>query len=70
MERDKKMRDPNRIPNVLAVLGRVWYENPDWRLGQVIANAVRQTGRFDCDPFYIEDDEMVEALKELMNVRN
>lgn len=60
------MRDPNRIPDALAILGRVWYEHPDWRLGQVIANAVRaHDGRANCDPFYIEDDDMVEALKTL-----
>jgi hypothetical protein len=48
------MRDRNRIPKVLAALGEIWQENPDLRLGQIIANA--------SITFYTEDDQ---ALREI-----
>jgi hypothetical protein len=58
------MRDPNRIPKVLAALAKVWYKNPDWRLGQLVVNACGVPGRRDGgpDPFYIEDEALLEGL--------
>lgn len=50
------MRDPKRIPEMLAVLGELWQENPDIRLGQIISNA----SIF----FYTEDDQALTALKQ------
>lgn len=47
-------RDPERIPKILAVLGELWSENPDLRLGQIISNA-------DIT-FYTEDDYALIAL--------
>ncbi|CAM3719234.1 hypothetical protein COSO111634_24075 [Corallococcus soli] len=39
-------------------------EEPDFRVGQVIAIASSQlTGQ--CDPFSIEDDEMLKALQKM-----
>jgi hypothetical protein len=32
------MRDPDRIPVVLAHIERLWRLHPDWRLGQLISN--------------------------------
>jgi hypothetical protein len=32
------MRDPNRIPKVLAAIGRYWSLYPDLRLGQLLGN--------------------------------
>ena len=54
------MRDVNRIDGVLDKIKNIWKKYPDLRLGQLICNAV-------CDPalYYIEDNELVEALKEL-----
>jgi hypothetical protein len=54
------MREPERIEPMLALLRRVWYQNPDWRLGQLIDNAA-----FGSTTFYIEDDVMKERLEEL-----
>ena len=51
------MRDPNRIPEVLARIERVWRRFPDLRLGQLISNAVY------CDPFHIEDERLVDLLE-------
>lgn len=58
------MRDPNRIPTLLDALTKVWYQNPDLRLGQLIINA----SGVKCpqlDPFYCEDDQMLEGLERL-----
>lgn len=56
--------DPNRIEPTLAALRNFWYAHPSWRLGQVIANASRQTQGV-ADPFYMDDDELVQAMKDL-----
>lgn len=56
------MRDVQRI-KLIAVLRAVWDQNPDWRLGQLIGNAIGIEGRID--PFYVEDDEMERLLREL-----
>lgn len=56
------MRDPKRIPEVLKELGEFWKQVPDWRLGQVISNFSREL-RGDTDPFYIEDTDLLELLK-------
>lgn len=39
---------------------------PDWRVGQIIANAIRAyDGRLNCDPFYIDDKKLLEGLNKL-----
>jgi len=50
------VRNPHRIPYVLAAIGDSWAESPDLRLGQVVANVS------DGDPYQLEDDELVERL--------
>lgn len=59
------MRDPQRIPRVLNLLGRVWAEVPDWRLGQLIENIARDTGWNDA--FYMSDDDLEKGVKELLD---
>lgn len=54
------MRDPNRIPEILAILQQGWEKVPDWRLGQLIENLKRYIGVDDL--FYIEDDKMIEKI--------
>ena len=39
------MRDPSRIPAIIAALQEAWLTNPDLRLGQLIDNA----GYFNAD---------------------
>ena len=53
------MRDPNRIPNILSELGRLWESFPDLRLGQLILNF----GVNDPALYYIEDDELISLMK-------
>ena len=55
------MRDPNRIPRVLNLLGKVWAEVPDWRLGQLIENIARDMGWNDA--YYMEDDVLQKELR-------
>lgn len=66
------MRDPNRIPEVMKELEDFWKQVPDWRLGQVISNfSYELTGV--SDPFYLEDKDILELLKqrnEILKQRN
>ncbi len=56
------MRDINRIPEIIEELEKVWRDNPDFRLGQLITVVSRPS---DPHPttFYIEDDKILEGLK-------
>ena len=55
-------RNGTYMAKIAAQIERVWRENPEQRLAQLIANATHNiTGRFDC--FYLEDDELVAALQ-------
>jgi hypothetical protein len=38
------MRDPGRIKPILGTIERLWQQNPDWRLGQLITNAANSAG--------------------------
>ena len=57
------MRNPERIPEVLKELEEFWKQNPDWRLGQIIANLNYEIMRNN-DPFYMEDKNLLELLKQ------
>ncbi|MCI7633905.1 MAG: hypothetical protein MSS80_07760 [Mollicutes bacterium] len=55
------MRDPKRITPLLTELEKQWKRFPDWRFGQLIENIKRF---YDInDLFYIEDDKMLELIK-------
>ena len=47
-------RPKNRIPKILEVLGELWMEHPDLRLGQIMGNA--------SITFYTEDDQAEKSL--------
>ena len=55
------MRDPKRIPIVMDNIMHEWIKNPDYRLGQMISNAMHGCS---VDLFYIEDDELVKRIQE------
>ena len=57
------MRNPERIPEIVKELEEFWKQNPDWRLGQVIANLNYEI-MGNNDPFYVEDDDLLELLKQ------
>lgn len=60
------MRNPERIPKVLALLQEGWEKVPDWRFGQLIENFKRYVGVSDL--FYIEDDKLKEKLIDFFDV--
>lgn len=53
------MRDPKRIPEILKEIESIWKIYPDYRLGQLLCNVLR-------DPalYYVEDEELTKLLKE------
>ena len=58
------MRDPKRITPLLTELSEQWKKFPDWRFGQLIENIKRF---YDVDDlFFIEDDKMLELIKDFM----
>ena len=58
------MRDPKRIKRILKLVEEVWMKSPDLRLTQLIMNALG----INYDPYYIEDDRLESALKDLQNL--
>ena len=58
------MRDKSRIPKVLKLVEEVWTENPDFRLGQLIVNAVRPNAPTP-EVFSVEDEILEKKLGEL-----
>lgn len=52
------MRDPKRIPEVLKILEKIWAENPDLRLGQLICNVIPESSLY-----YIEDRDLAYTLQ-------
>lgn len=58
------MRDPNRIDTFCKRLANRWKMLPDWRFGQLIMNVF---GEMDRDPFFPEDDEMIEMIEKIVD---
>ena len=56
------MRDPKRITKILDELEEYWNNHPNWRLGQVMSNLSYEL-LGDNDPFFIEDEMLLELLK-------
>ena len=54
------MRDPKRIPKILKEIEKIWEENPDLRLGQLIANVVDESAIY-----FVEDEYLIDELKEV-----
>lgn len=54
------MRNPRRIPRIMAKLLAYWEANPDLRLGQIVSNAA--PGQ---DVFYIEDDVLEASIPDV-----
>lgn len=55
------MRDPARIERVLATLRRVWEQNPDLRLGQLVVIATKPEEPCP-EVFHVEDDVLLRGL--------
>lgn len=62
------MRDTNRIKPFCEALAKVWESNPDLRFGQLTSNLATYTlSKYGRDIFYIEDNELMELLYEMLN---
>lgn len=58
------MRDPNRIDKFCDELKTIWHKVPDWRLSQLMKNALNEwINLYGTDPFYAEDPEFMEFIK-------
>lgn len=55
------MRDIKRIKPFLEEIEKLWEKVPDWRFGQLIVNVL---GTCKKDPFFYEEDEMLELWEE------
>ena len=60
------MRDINRIKPILKEIEKLWLENPDFRIGQLIC-VIARTGETMPKLFYMEDDEFLSKLEEFKN---
>ncbi len=59
------MRDPNRIPKVLKEIEKIWAQNPDLRLGQLLINATMNEAGEMIDFYYMEDGNLIKKLNGL-----
>lgn len=57
------MRDPARIKKFCDELANIWEQScPDQRFGQFITNVFNSQQIYD--PWFLEDDEMLERIQE------
>ena len=67
------MRSRDRIKPYCDTLASIWYMVPDWRLGQLMVNAISAyNAEKGADPFYAEDVDFLYFLYEYIskNVSN
>ena len=57
------MRDPARIQEFCNRLARAWENLPDWRFGQLMANIFKDMEVEGEDPFFPEEDKMIEIIE-------
>ena len=62
------MRNPNRIDECCDKLANIWNRVPDWRLSQLMVNAISNyINEHGVEPFYMEDEEFIEYLTDYIN---
>lgn len=58
------MRDKKRIRKFCNELALIWeQECPDWRFGQLMMNVLGDMARNGRDPFFPEEEEMLNYFK-------
>lgn len=57
------MRDIKRIKPIIERIEKLWLENPDFRLGQLLM-VITRTGEHNPKLFYMEDEEFLQKLEE------
>ena len=58
------MRDIRRIRKFCNRLASAWELLPDWRFGQLLSNIFGNLNSNGKDPFYFEDDSMIEYIEQ------
>lgn len=58
------MRDIKRIRKFCNSLATAWELLPDWRFGQLMSNIFCQMKSEGKDPFFPEDDSMIEYIEQ------
>lgn len=58
------MRDPRRIRKFCNRLAAAWELLPDLRFGQLVYIIFDQMNDEQTDPFYVEDDAMIECIEQ------
>ena len=59
------MRDPKRLDGFYDAVKRIHKEYfPDWRFGQLMTNYFRWLYDGGTDPFFLEEDRILEHLKD------
>jgi len=62
------MRDSNRIYTHSNRLAEIWSKVPDWRLSQMMINALAiYQNRHGTDAFYMEDEEFLDFLEDFID---
>jgi len=59
-----QIRDPERIPKILAKIEKLWSKYPDMRLGQLILNCFSLHNGVTMGVYYMEDEDFVKKLEE------
>lgn len=54
-----RSRDPNRIPQILDTIKKIWELYPDLRLGQLFKNVLSGSALY-----YVEDSDLIEILSD------
>lgn len=63
------MRDKKRIKKFCDELATIWEnECPDFRFGQMICNVFNEMVAENRDPFFPEEDEMINYIKNYFNL--
>ena len=63
------MRDKNRIYKFCNEFADIWANNvPDWRFGQLICNVFGQMAGEGRDPFFPEENEMIDYFKKYFGI--
>ena len=62
------MRNPKRIDEFCTELAQLWHKVPDWRLSQLMTNAMHQWAWSNKgDPFYAEDADFMKFLRDFID---
>ena len=60
------MRDPKRIDKITQLLNEIWHEYPDLRFWQLLSVIPMGKATNTPDLFFVEDDKIIEVLKEVI----